>query len=92
MNRKPNVTDLKLEKTPQQEVLLMHNPHLVAAERLSDGDWLLLDKGSAPDRIFPNGHYGPYILTTDGKVQNVNYHYATYHGLPVPFGEGVSRI
>lgn len=76
---------LRRGRTAAQERLLCDNPHLIAVERLSDGDLLVVDNQPAPPNFFPTGPYGPYVLTRDGKVQDVNYHFAVYHKVPAPY-------
>ena len=70
--------------TADQAELLANNPHLTPVEVLSDGDILVLDLEETNPEVFPDG-FGPYILTTDGRVQGVNYHYRHSHGV-APFG------
>ena len=60
--------------TPQQINTLESCPHLDPIEVLSDGDLLVIDNESKPDYTL-----GPYILTKDGKIQGVDYHYSNYH-------------
>jgi hypothetical protein len=74
------------ELTPAQAAFLAANYHLVAAERLDDGDLLCLDRGQWPEDVWKGTplegeHFGPYILLTDGKVQSVTYHYQREHGV-----------
>ena len=57
-------------KTSEQEAILRTNKHLEPAYKLYDGDWLVSDV---------NPDFGPYILTTDGLIQDVEYHYLKYH-------------
>jgi hypothetical protein len=70
--------------TPEQMAILARTVHLVVVEALADGDLLALDTGAANPEVFPDGHFGPFILTGDGKVQDVNYHYRYGHGVGVP--------
>ena len=69
--------------TGYQQNLLDKNPHLVVVSNLDDGDVLVLDNQSASD-VFPNWHFGPYVLTKAGYMQDVNYHYRFHHGCDVP--------
>ena len=69
--------------TPEQQALFGKNRHLVPVSRLDDGDWLVLDNQD-PGYHWALTHFGPYVLTRDGKVQDVNYHYKVYHGYEVP--------
>jgi len=64
--------------------LLARNDHLVAVEVLTDGDLLVLDTGTANLEAFLDGHFGPYILTRNGRLQGVNYHYRHGHRVDVP--------
>ena len=57
--------------TSEQRAVLADTPYLVALDELPDGDLLVEDKDG----------YGPYILTRDGKVQEVKYHYHIWHKL-----------
>jgi len=54
---------------------------------LEDGDALVLDKTvPGPEGIFGVlGHFPAYVLTRDGKVQDVYYHYRVHHKVSVPF-------
>ncbi len=70
--------------TPCQLGILARAVHLVVVEVLADGDLLVLDTGAANPAVFPDGHFGPFILTGDGKIQDVNYHYRHSHGVDVP--------
>lgn len=73
--RPPMLTEKQYkELTSQQVSALEGKPHLNPIEVLSDGDLLMTDNESKPD--YP---LGPYILTKDGKIQDVNYHYSNYH-------------
>jgi len=74
-----------LELTEEQRYILEQNRHLVPVERLGDGDWLVLDNVPPQSDVFPDGHFGPYILTIDGKLHDVNYHYSECHGIYVPW-------
>lgn len=58
--------------TEAQEQVIKENGHLVPLAALPDGDWLVGD-------VVPD--FGPYVLTTDGRVQGVNYHYSRYHDI-----------
>ena len=70
--------------TAEQMTVLTGAAHLVVAEVLADGDLLVLDTGVANLEAFPDGHFGPYVLAGDGRLQDVNYHYRHYHGVDVP--------
>lgn len=70
--------------TREQTTILVRAAHLIVVEVLADGDLLVLDTGKANPEAFPDGHFGPYILAGDGKVQDVNYHYRYSHGVDVP--------
>jgi hypothetical protein len=72
--------------TQAQATFLERNSHLVPVERLADGDLLCLDRMQWPEEAWKNTplegeHFGPYVLTTDGKVQGVTYHYEREHGV-----------
>jgi hypothetical protein len=85
MSRTPPGAGSWESMTGEQREIYVKNPHLVPAALLPDGDWLILDAGP----VGANGEpMGPYILTRDGKVQRVNYHYRYYHGFDVPAGDG----
>jgi hypothetical protein len=75
----------KSKMTSEQKYLLDKNPHLIPVSRLDDGDWLVLDSEGPKGQPGSIDLYGPYILTLDGKVQEVNYHFAKYHDVPVPY-------
>jgi hypothetical protein len=70
--------------TPEQLTVLVRADHLAVVEVLADGDLLVLDTGVANLEAFPDGHFGPYVLASDGKIQDVNYHYRYSHGIDVP--------
>jgi|GEM_PF-2729201 len=70
--------------TAEQMAVLTGAAHLVVAEVLADGDLLILDTGMANLEAFPDGHFGPYVLAGDGRLQDVNYHYRHSHGVDVP--------
>ena len=70
--------------TPEQLAILARTAHLVVVEVLADGDLLVLDTGTANPDVFPDGHFGPYVLTGNGWLQGVNYHYRHSHGVNVP--------
>lgn len=77
--------------TDYQYKFLKDNDHLAAVSFLDDGDVLVLDLVAARER--PEGHFGPYVLTGEGKLQLVNYHYAVGHQLKeVPFAGGWRRM
>ena len=69
--------------TAAQKQLLDANLHLFAVARLEDGDLLVVDM--QPAETFPNGHYGPYVLTKNGYLHDVNYHYGKYHAVDCPY-------
>lgn len=68
-----------------QKALLDSSSHLLAVSCLDDNDLLVLDLGKPQTESWNNGHYGPYVLTVNGDLQDVNYHYAHYHGKQCPF-------
>ena len=70
--------------TREQVNLLGANTHLLAVSTLEDGDLLVLDTSPTSPDVFPDGHFGPYVLTTEGHLQDVNYHYREHHLLDVP--------
>jgi hypothetical protein len=59
---------LKLSQV--QVGILEKNPHLIPRDILPDGDMLVSDQDQ---------EFGPYILTRDGTVHDVEYHYDKYH-------------
>jgi hypothetical protein len=65
--------------TPEQQQVLERNTHLRRVSTLEDGDLLIIDLGIADRSVFPNGHFGPYVLTKEGYVQDVNFHYQMHH-------------
>jgi len=72
--------------TPAQAAFLEKNEHLVPVERLADGDLLCLDRGKWPVDVWrgtplEGEHFGPYILTADGNVNDVTGHYQREHGV-----------
>jgi len=77
--------------TPAQAAFLERNSHLVTVEQLADGDLLCLDRGvwkaQHPSDSHYGKHFGPYILTGEGYVQDVTAHYQARHGVkldPLP--------
>ena len=71
--------------TQGQQYTLKKYPNLRVAQSLEDGDLLVLD--TQRSLISVTGNSGPYIITRDGALQDVNYHYQTRHAMPdVPFG------
>lgn len=78
--------------TPQQEETLK-NTYLVPVSRLEDGDLLCLDKTEVATGPFGKGpgHFGPYILTREGWLQDPHYHYRYHHGLNVKTTMQVER-
>jgi len=73
---------MKTHCTSKQAKFLRENmTHLEMVSMLDDGDMLIVDTGKPMDSSWNNGHYGPYVLTTDGKLQDVNYHYAHEHSV-----------
>lgn len=76
--------------TLEQVTILARAAHLIVVEVLADGDLLVLDTGTANLEAFPDGHFGPYVLAGDGKIQDVNYHYRYRHGVDVPAYPGRS--
>ncbi len=56
--------------SPGQVGVLENNPHLIPRDMLPDGDMLVSDRDQ---------EFGPYILTRDGAVQDIPYHYEQYH-------------
>jgi hypothetical protein len=78
--------------TVSQETLLVNNPLFVVASYLDDGDLLILDTTPTDSPVFIDGHFGPYVLTREGYVQNVHYHYRRNHGLAVPYQDNTLMI
>lgn len=64
-------TAFRADLTIEQWEVFVNCSHLTLASRLEDGDVLVLDE---------NELFGPYVLTRDGKVQDVYWHYQKYHG------------
>lgn len=59
--------------------------HILVLNTLPDGDMLVADKDAATDQRGVVIHeFGPYILTRDGALQSVPYHYHHYHDRPIP--------
>jgi hypothetical protein len=72
--------------TSSQAKFLRDNmSHLEMVSMLEDGDMLIVDNGKPMDSTWNNGHYGPYILTREGHLQDVNYHYSKYHSVNCPY-------
>lgn len=74
------------KRTKPQTERLESCPHLREVSFLEDGDLLVVDVVKPHDTgVFPYGHFGPYILTRTGKIQDVNFHYHVEHGVGCPF-------
>ena len=70
--------------TYRQRAVIGSTTHLQVLEILPDGDALVADLGTAISDSFP-GHFGPYILTKNGLIQDIHYHYSNFHGLNLPY-------
>ena len=72
--------------TAAQQRRLDLSPCLRVVQRLDDGDLLVLDLDPVKSELFWGNHYGPYIMTDLGFIQDVNYHHHYHHGMTdVPF-------
>lgn len=71
--------------TPEQAKVLSKNTYLVPVSKLKDGDLLCLDKTEVTTGPFAEGpgHFGPYILTREGWIQDPHYHYRYHHCLDI---------
>ena len=81
------MTDTQFCYTPQQQELLAANDHFIPAAILDDGDVLILEDAGPLGGPYEGGHiakYLVYLLTRDGKVQGLSYHYQNYHELGAP--------
>ncbi len=77
-----------MKKTKYQFEILEKCPHFIPIAKLPDGDILVVDKTTiaASDHFITGAsHYGPYVVTLNGFVQDINYHYAKYHNLEIAF-------
>ena len=61
--------------TEDQAKFLVENSHIVSLARLPDGDWLVADLANDVDG------YGPYVLSRDGRMDWINNHYISEHGV-----------
>ena len=66
----------------QSKFLYKNKDHLKAVAELVDGDILVVDLGASCDRRgIVTSEFGPYILTKDGGLHSVPWHYHHYHGM-----------
>lgn len=72
--------------TQQQQHQLHKNPHRKVLDKLIDGDLLIVFTINRPIENLDHPHPEsiPYILTKDGKVQGIGYHYRYYHLADIP--------
>ena len=76
------MTDSPFGYTPEQQQLLADNDHFIPAAILDDGDLMILQDAGPMGGPYEGEHiakYLPYVLTRDGKVQGLSYHYQNYH-------------
>lgn len=73
-------------RTQAQQDLLQENPQFEVLDRLTDGDLLIADQIDRPTAALEHPHRQstPYVLTRDGKVQEVGYHYRYFHLRNIP--------
>ena len=67
--------------TPAQAKILQRNPHLMPVDMLHDGDILLIDTADFPraEACLMEPRFGPYVLTQNGRVQDLTTHYIWNH-------------
>ena len=73
--------------TTEQEATLADNERFILAGILDDGDLLILEDAGPMGGRYEGGHiakHDPWILTRDGKVQGLSYHYQYHHELGAP--------
>ncbi|MBI3328173.1 MAG: hypothetical protein HYZ81_15905 [Nitrospinae bacterium] len=61
----------------EKQRAVLESSELELLDELKDGDVLVRDKESMAVR----GVYYCYVLTKEGYVQNIDYHYRTMHGV-----------
>ena len=89
------MTDTQFCYTPQQQELLAANDHFIPAAILDDGDVLILEDAGPLGGPYEGGHiakYLVYLLTRDGKVQGLSYHYQNYHELGAPLDAPITLV
>jgi len=81
------MTETPFRYTPAQQEMLGKNSYFIPADILSDGDVLILQDAGPMGGPYEGRHiakYLAYVLTRDGKVQGLSYHYQNYHELGAP--------
>ena len=76
------MTDTQFRYTPAQQEMIAKNDHLVPVDVLADGDVLVLEDAGPLGGSYEGTHIAKYlvwVLTCDGKVQGLSYHYQNYH-------------
>ena len=61
----------------EKQRAVLESSELELLDELKDGDVLVRDKESMAVRVV----YYCYVLTKEGYVQNIDYHYRTMHGV-----------
>jgi len=76
--------------TPEQRQLLELNERFIPAAILDDGDLIILEDAGPMGGPYEGTHiakYLPWMLTRDGKIHGISWHYQHYHDLSIPPGD-----
>lgn len=89
------MTDAQFYFSTEQQELITANDHFFPAAILDDGDLLILQHAGPMGGPYEGGHiakYLVYVLTRDGKVQGISYHYEHHHDLSAPLDSPITLI
>ena len=81
------MTALPFHYTPEQQELLDQNAYFIPAAIFDDGDILILDDAGPMGGRYEGSHiakYYPWVLTRDGEIQGISWHYQNRHDLASP--------
>lgn len=72
--------------TKAQTKRLEKNKRFQVLDTLTDGDLLIVDPVNRPTSALDHPHTesAPFILTREGKVHEIGYHYRYYHVQNIP--------
>jgi len=76
------MTTTPFRYTTEQQELLANNAHFIPVAILDDGDVLIFQGAGPMGGPYEGGYiakYLAYVLTRDGKIQGVSYHYENCH-------------
>jgi len=89
------MTDTPFRYTTEQQESLERNARFIPAAILDDGDLLILEEAGPLGGTYEGTHIAKYlywILTRDGRINGISYHYQHCHDLGAPLDGPITLV